>query len=266
MEGDVAALRTSGFTVIDGAFTSAGDAFELARSVIGRCVGEDDVVPLEVIGDFVLPPVSGRASRDFQTLHLDFGLPIDPEAECDVGLYTALYVADIGQRVAAQTRLVTLAGLLGQRTWPPREQLVARLIAYGRTHGARNDADGYVEGSLARIVEAAAGTPPTLPSVKLDPSFLCGLEFDSMSAELSFFRRLGLDIAAVETSVELAPGGLLVFDNLAVAHGRRGVRQPGELHQRVVGRRALSRMAQLEIRDRVLGVFSPSPEWLSKAL
>ena len=259
MDGNLAALRTSGFAVIDGAFTCARDALEHAQCLIGRWHRDNDPVPLEVVGDFVLPPLSGQASRDFQTLHLDFGLPIDPEAGCDVGLYTALYVADIGQRVAAQTRFVTLAGLFGQRAWPPQEQLVARLIAYGRTHGARDDADGYVEGSLARIVEAAAGPPPMLPSVKLDPGFLCGLEFDSLSAEVSFFRRHGLDVGAVETSVELPPGGLLVFDNLAVAHGRRGTRQPGELHQRVVGHRALSRTAQLKIRDTVLGVFSQSP-------
>jgi hypothetical protein len=117
------------------------------------------------------------------------------------------YVADVGQTALAQTRLVSLAGLLAQRAWPAHEQLVARLIAYGRAHGAWDDAD----------VEAAA------------------------------------------TRVELAPGGLLIFDNLAVAHGRRGVRQPGELHQRVIGRRGLSPTAQVTIRDRVLRAFSQAP-------
>jgi hypothetical protein len=161
----------------------------------------------------------------------------------------ALYVADVGQKAVAQTRLVSLAGLLGQRAWPAHEQLVARLIAYGRTHGAWDDADGYSEGSLARIVEAAAGLVPTLPSVKVDPGFLCGLEFDTLSAELAFFQLHGLDVEGAATSVQLAPGGLLIFDNLAVAHGRRGVRQPGELHQQVIGRRGLSPTAQVAIRD-----------------
>jgi len=51
------------------------------------------------------------------------------------------------------------------------------------------------------------------------------------------------------------PGDLLVFDNLALAHGRRGTRQPGELHQRIFGRPALSVGEQIEFRDRVLAAF-----------
>ncbi len=259
MQDDVAVLRSSGLAVIDGAFASRRHAFDFAVHVIDRCCEEARRVPLEVIGDFVIPPLNGPISRDFQTLHLDFGLPIDPRVDQDVGVYTALYVADVGQQAVAQTRLVSLAGLLGQRAWPAHEQLVARLIAYGRTHGAWDDADGYSEGSLARIVEAAAGLVPTLPSVKLDPGFLCGLEFHTLSAELAFFQLHGLDVEGAATSVQLAPGGLLIFDNLAVAHGRRGVRQPGELHQQVIGRRGLSPTAQVAIRDQVMRAFSHAP-------
>ncbi len=51
------------------------------------------------------------------------------------------------------------------------------------------------------------------------------------------------------------PGELLLFDNLAVAHGRRGTRQPGELRQRVFGRH-LQPAAQRELRDHVLAAFS----------
>ena len=53
--------------------------------------------------------------------------------------------------------------------------------------------------------------------MKIEPGFLCGLEFDSLSAEQSFFQRHGLRIEKVEVSVDLQPGELLVFDNLAVA-------------------------------------------------
>jgi hypothetical protein len=259
MPDDVAVLRTSGLAVINDTFASHRHAFEFALDVIDRCYAEARLFPLEVIGDFVIPPLNAPVSRDFQTLHLDFGLPIDPRIDQDVGVYTALYVAEVGQCSVAQTRLVPLAGLLGQRAWPRHEQLVARLIAYGRTHGAWDDADGYSEGSLARIVEAAAGLVPTLPSVKTDPGFLCGMEFDTVSAELAFFQRHGLDVEVAATNVELAPGGLLIFDNLAVAHGRRGIRQPGELHQRVIGCRGLSPTAQVAIRDRVLRAFSNAP-------
>jgi hypothetical protein len=67
--------------------------------------------------------------------------------------------------------------------------------------------------------------------------------------------------------VDLRPGELLVFDNLAVAHGRRGTRRPGELRQRVYGHRRLSQAAQCELRDRVLNTFDTySPrgaDWLA---
>jgi len=135
------------------------------------------------------------------------------------------------------------------------EELVERLTSYGRTHGAWDDDRGYVEGSLARLVEAAAAEcPPLLPSVKVEPGFLCGLEFDSLWAELTFFARHGVRLDDVEISVALQPGEMLVFDNLAVAHGRRGTRTPGELRQRVFGHR-LQPDAQGELRDGVLTAF-----------
>jgi hypothetical protein len=150
---------------------------------------------------------------------------------------------------------VPLVALLGQRSWPQPAELVDRLTSYGRTHGAWDDAKGYTEGSLARIIEAAAASSaPMLPSVKLDPGFLCGLEFDSLSSELAFFSHHGLRIRDAEVEIALEPGELLVFDNLAVAHGRRGPRQPGELCQRVFGHH-LEPAAQIKLRDRVLTAF-----------
>jgi hypothetical protein len=109
-------------------------------------------------------------------------------------------------------------------------------------------------GSLARVVEAAVGAP-RLPSVKSTPGFLCGMEFDTLDAELSFFERLGLNIASVQVEVALDRGDLLVFDNFALAHGRRGSRRPGELHQRVYGHRALPAAAQRALRDQFLTAF-----------
>ena len=157
--------------------------------------------------------------------------------------------------VQAVTRLVPLAALLAQRSWPAPSELVERLRSYGRTHGAWDDEEGYVEGSLARIVEAAAAErPPTLPSVKVEPGFLCGLEFDSLSAELAFFARHGLRIHDAEIEIDLQPGELLLFDNLALAHGRCGTRQPGELRQRVFGHH-LQPADQRKLRDHVLTAF-----------
>ena len=249
------ALSQKGFARI-GDLVGTESAFALARELIDRRCAAEDSGPLEVIGDFVLPPQAGRETRDFQTLHFDFGLPLDPKVDQDVARYTALYIPAEFEGVSAVTRLVPLMALLGQRTWAAGAELVRGLAAYGRSHGAWDDTSGYTEGSLARVVEAAAGISPSLPSVKADPEFLCGMEFDSLSAELAFFEAHEFQVEAVQAEVALRPGELLVFDNLALAHGRRGVRRPGELRQRVFGHKGLSPAAQCQLRDRVLRAFA----------
>jgi hypothetical protein len=260
VEDYIAALRDRGFAWIPDAFPNADRAFEAARALIDARCAADGESCLTVISDFVIPPLDAGASRDFQTLHFDFGLPLDPKVDADVGRFTALHIPSTVRGVSAVTRLVPLAGLLSQRAWPSSAELLDGLIAYGRTHGAWDDARGYVEGSLARVVEAAAGGPPRLASVKLDPDFLCGLEFDSLRSELAFFERHGLRVEDVQVEVALRPGELLVFDNLALAHGRSGARRPGELRQRVYGRPRLSPGAQCELRDRLLRLFAAAAQ------
>jgi Taurine catabolism dioxygenase TauD, TfdA family len=255
----VVALSDRGFWLADGDFSTRDDAFDAARAVVGQRCGADGSERLAVIGDFVIPPADGVVSRGFQTLHFDFGLPLVPMVAQDVARYTALYIARSAAGVCATTRLVPLVPLLHQRGWPERCELLARFVAYGRTHGAWDDSRGYSEGSLARTIEAAVGAAPVLPSVKADPDFLCGMEFESLNAELAFFRRHGLHVEEVTIEVALRPGQLMVFDNLALAHGRRGRRQPGELHQRVFGHRQLSLVDQRALRERVLSAFSTSP-------
>jgi hypothetical protein len=149
------ALDAEGLVRIDGPFPTSAAAFDAAAAVVEECRLARGLSAMSIVGDFVIPPIDGMASRDFQTLHFDFGLPLDPKVAQDVARYTALHIpADIAD-VQAATRLVPLAALLGQRTWPSPAQLVDRLAAYGRTHGAWNDEEGYTEGSLARIIEAA---------------------------------------------------------------------------------------------------------------
>jgi hypothetical protein len=248
-------LRQHGFAWLRGGWLAEPEqALEAASGIVQTRSALEGPAKLSLIGEFILPPPDGEDSRDFQTLHFDFGLPLDPKVAHDVGRYTALYIRGRFGRVSAVTRLVPLAGLLSRRGWPSQSELVARLAAYGRTHGAWNDDHGYLEGSLARVVDAVDGVP-VLPSVKVDDGFLCGTEFASLDAELDFFVRHSLDVAAVEIEVPLSCGELLVFDNLALAHGRRGTRQPGELHQWVFGESRPAPARQRELRDRVLAAF-----------
>ena len=252
-------LSEPGFWLMDGVYGTYEEAFAAAEEFVGSRLSVERTGPPSVIGDFIIPPLEGSASRDFQTLHFDFGLPLDPKVARDVARYTALYIAPGDGDVTAVTRLVPLAPLLSQREWPERPGLIARFVAYGRTHGARDDRTGYSEGSFARVIDAAGTSRPLLVSVKTEPEFLCGTEFDTLGAEDAFFRRHGLDVEEVEIDLVLRPGQLLVFDNLALAHGRRGRRRPGELHQRIFGHRQLSPAGQQGIRERVLSAFTSRP-------
>ncbi len=248
------ALRQAGFVWIRSAFATPAAAFARSQELMEECAASNGHDGLSVVGEFILPPPDGEATRDFQTLHFDFGLPIHPQREQDVARYTALCVSRSAVGVTAVTRLVALEALLGQRRWPDRATLLGNLVAYGESHGAWDDEGSYFEGSLARVVEAAAGAPQ-LPSVRSTPDFLCGMEFDTLAAEEGFLECFGLNVDAVQVEVPLRPGDLLVFDNLALAHGRRGSRRPGELHQRVYGHQLLPPTAQRALRDRLLAVF-----------
>jgi hypothetical protein len=254
LDQHVTALQDPGFTWIRLNLSEPAMALGVARLVVDACCAADCVAPLDVIGSFVVPPLDGQATRDFQSLHFDCGLPLDSKIEQDVARYTALHVPSAVEGVSAATRPVPLAALLTQRPWPSRTELIAPFVAYGKTHGARNDARGYFEGILARVVEAAASSP-VLPSVKAEPDFLCGTEFDSLRAGLRFFEDHSLRVEDVQHEIALSPGELLVFNNLTVAHGRRGTRRPGELRQWIFGHKGLSVDCQSELRDLVVAAF-----------
>jgi hypothetical protein len=248
------ALDELGVVLLRDFFAHVEDAWRAAETVVAARVTADERV--EVIGDYVLPAPGGPASRDFQTLHFDFGLPLVPAAPTDVARLTALHVRADGPDTEALTRLVPLDALLAARGWPDRDELIRRWTAYGVSHGAWAGSTGYVEGSLARIVEAAVGDEPELPSVKAGGGFLCGTEFQTLDDEDRFLSERGLSAGSAAVEICLHPGDLLVFDNLTVAHGRRGRRRPGELHQRVFGHRRASVARQNMIRERILAAFA----------
>jgi hypothetical protein len=67
--------------------------------------------------------------------------------------------------------------------------------------------------------------------------------------------RHGLDLTAAEDEIVLSRGELLLFDNLAIAHGRRGRRHPGDLHQLCIGFGSLDLTGQTKLLDRFLAGF-----------
>jgi hypothetical protein len=69
-----------------------------------------------------------------------------------------------------------------------------------------------------------------LTSVADDPDFLCGTEFATLADEARFFTQRAISVENALIEVRLLPGQLLVLDNLALAHGRRGIREAEELH------------------------------------
>lgn len=183
----VAALDRAGFAFVPGPFTDVESAWAAADEIVERAAESD--APAVVIGEFVVPPPDGAPSREFQTLHIDFGLPLIPDGPVDVARYTALHIRADSAPAGAATRLVSLRSLLSMAQWSARDVLLQRFAAYGESHGAWESERGYVEGSLARIVEAAQGAPPVLPSVKTTAGFRCGLEFADLDAELAFFAK-----------------------------------------------------------------------------
>ena len=93
-----------------GRFATSEDAWRCADEYVAA----SDVVaaPIEMIGTFVVPPPAGRVSRNFQTLHFDFGVPLVPFAAADVARLTALHVPAWVSSAQALTRFVGLRPLL----------------------------------------------------------------------------------------------------------------------------------------------------------
>lgn len=110
-----------------------------------------------------------------------------------------------------------------------------------------------IEGILARIVECLDQSWD-LPAK--DSEFLCGMEFQSVEDERAFYRRHQLDLVAAEQAVMLAPGELLIFDNLAIAHGRIGCRPAGELWQLCIGLKSAEQAVQAEILEALVARFT----------
>jgi hypothetical protein len=251
-------LLERGFVQVRERLPNKAAAWESARDIVAAAAQNDpigsDIPPLEIVGEFTVPPV-GALRRDFQTLHIDFGLPIQARQALDVARFTALYVDARHPPTTASTRVVPLRALLRQREWPERRALLANLCRYGTNGHAKAD---YVEGILARLVEAA-DCCSSLPS-PADATFLCGMEFGSLAEERAHYTRHGLKLDPVEHRIRVNAGELLVVDNLTTAHGRVGNRTPEELNQLCLGYRNLDVARQQTLLHRVLDAFGPAHE------
>ena len=91
ISGECTVLSDHGFVVEPGPFARLQDAWSAARVLVDEAAATG--ARLAVVGDFVIPPPDGPPSRDFQTLHFHFGLPLAPVAPADVARFTALHVA-----------------------------------------------------------------------------------------------------------------------------------------------------------------------------
>jgi hypothetical protein len=243
-----AALVDRGVVCVPGRWPDHATAWDMALRITACARGLDPLsVPpeFEVVGEFAVPP-PGVVQRDFQALHIDYGVPKLAGPPVAVARFTALYLNGQRPGSGSATRIVPLRPLLSQRSWPPPAVLAERL---------RQDTTGgtLVEGILARIIEAADQSQD-LPDRNLD-GFLCGMEFPTLEEEHRYFTRHGLRLAVAEEEIVLSSGELLLFDNFAIAHGRRGRRNTGELRQLCIGFGSLDLTGQATLLDRFLAGF-----------
>jgi hypothetical protein len=242
-------LMSRGFARVPGRWQNSGRAWDYAFAVFAEASLTDPLqsgMPeLQVVGEYTVPPPEA-CQRPFQALHIDFGLPLAGETPVDVARFTALLRGAREDGPGATTRLLPLRRLLAHQTWADR-QVIAQRLRQTATF------DRAVEGILGRIIEVARDGHQLVP---LDASgHLCGMEFDSLEHERSFFDESGLPLAHVEEEVFLRPGEMLVIDNLRTAHGRSGLRNTNELHQLFVGYSSLLTGDQRLLLNRVLSVF-----------
>jgi hypothetical protein len=184
-----------------------------------------------------------------QTLYLIVGLYRSPEA----GETTAF------------TRVVFVPELLRQRGWPPVAEVERRLLRYVEAHG-----DGWYRpeplntfrlACFARVLDAVTEAHELTDYVDKTTGdwFSDQAQRDGsigMRNEAAFYRRCGVDLAAVEEQVRLSAGDLLVIDNVRAVHGRFGKRRPQELFQFLYGVRS-GNLADIDaIRAFLVGAFA----------
>ena len=76
-----------------------------------------------------VPPREGPPSRDFPTLHFDFGVPLVPAVSAAVTRLTVRHVPATASFAQASRRFAASRPLLSGRAWPGPGELVRRFVA-----------------------------------------------------------------------------------------------------------------------------------------
>lgn len=178
-------------------------------------------------------------STGFQALHFDMGQPFLAKGIQPMYVINALYrPLSATPNIHGKTRIVNIHKLGKQKKFGSRTMVQERLLKYVRLYG-----DGwrhplpvntYRLACFARFIDAVSGLNSLTD--KIDTQIGQCFEYDSdewgttgLQHEYDFFRKVGLDLAAVEEQVIIEPGQLLIIDNIRCVHGRVGPRQSREL-------------------------------------
>ncbi len=258
-------LRDAGFAVCH-ELPTVHQAFTLAMSALAE-LGKRQPYSSLGFGEFRLakadriPVCESMKITRFQCLHFDYGLPVLPWGQQALYGAVALYKPLGSEPSSSQTRIVHLSVLKKATESLTRGEVGRRLREYVSAHG-----DGWREPEpantgrisiLLRFLDAIFGRQRFASLIESDSSnFLgdaipgSGLPTPGLEQERMLLGEFGIDLDSVEQRVCLAPGDMLLFDNIATIHGRVGRRQPRELWQMLFGLPNLS----AAVIDRTVGM------------
>lgn len=210
-----------------------------------------------------LPP-RGGSTGPFLAFHYDRGHVLFPEHPETIVAFVALYFPNWHPPGDATTRIVPLTRLLANGGCGDCETVEKRLYDYALSHGSSWDWDTTSGGRVscfARVLDALAANH-RLTNFKETPkdrwyvASRGGNEFDGYDDEVKFYESFGLDIQSAQTCIKLRPGDLLVLNNIATIHGRRGVRQRGEIDQYLLGKHNVPIQESAGIRSWLVDLLS----------
>ncbi len=175
---------------------------------------------------------------DHLSLHFEMGLPLVPvEDSSRIFQLICLHIPSGSIASPVATRLLPITGLAKHTVHFVEQEIISYCHRSAASMGEFNS------GRLlcaAQIFDALCGFNELgyMSEHRISQWFNTdedGKARDGLKAEQQFFSRCGIDLAAQEQRFVLAPGDLLIVDNLRVAHGRHGKRPAEELTQYLYG-------------------------------